>query len=689
MTLSKMPGTMMSGGTQAVELLVCNCEATMTVDGSSLARGLGSEQPLRVHSQLCRRQLAAFEAALDGAAPIAVACTQEAPLFRELAQGKLRDDITFVNIRERAGWCAATPAQSTNVQAKMAALLADAMHEAQPTGSMSLNSDGQCLVYGSGQQVLDAASRLGERLSVTVVFVDAGDVIAPSTVTVPMHIGHIRQLSGALGDFSVSLDGFAAALPHSRAMLAFEAPRNGVSTTCDLILDLSRGPSLVPGGADRDGYFKVDPGSPAAVAEAVFEICDLVGEFEKPLYVDFDGEICAHSRSQNIGCRNCLDHCPTGAISPAGDVVSVEAIICGGCGSCSAVCPTGAVSYAYPRRDDVIDRIGLLARTYQGAGGRQPVLLLHDDKHGGEAIGLMARFGKGLPGNVIPLALYSVFQVGHDLLAAALATGFCRVVVMAPPDKPHEMPALTGQIGLANALAAGLGFGDRRVMAIEEADPDRIEARLHGLDDVADINAKPFVAAGGKRQVARLALAALHDVALQPQAIIALPAGAPYGRLVVDVDNCTLCLACVGACPAGALSDDQDRPRLTFNEGACVQCGLCVATCPERVITLEPRYNFSANVIEPVLIKEEEPFACISCGKPFGTKSTVEAIVAKLEGRHAMFQNPGQIELIKMCDDCRVVAVNDAGGDPLRMGERPRVRTTDDYLIGNVDEDET
>ena len=66
----------------------------------------------------------------------------------------------------------------------------------------------------------------------------------------------------------------------------------------------------------------------------------------------------------------------------------------------------------------------------------------------------------------------------------------------------------------------------------------------------------------------------------------------------------------------------------------------------------------------------------------------MERIIAKLEGRHAMFQNSAQIDIIKMCDDCRVIAVSDGGGDPFKLGERPRVRTTEDYLMGVVGNDE-
>ncbi|MGI9520718.1 MAG: (4Fe-4S)-binding protein, partial [Hyphomicrobiaceae bacterium] len=110
--------------------------------------------------------------------------------------------------------------------------------------------------------------------------------------------------------------------------------------------------------------------------------------------------------------------------------------------------------------------------------------------------------------------------------------------------------------------------------------------------------------------------------------------------------------------------------------------------CPERIIKLEPRYNFTSSVLNPILVKEEEPFECISCGKPFGTKSTIERIISRLEGRHSMFQNTDQTNIIKMCDDCRVIAVAEAGGDPMTLGKRPRVRTTDDYLIGSVPDDD-
>src|SRR6476619_3295473 len=99
--------------------------------------------------------------------------------------------------------------------------------------------------------------------------------------------------------------------PSSRGTLAFGAPRDGAVSHCDLILDLSGGAPLFPAHDLRDGYLRADPGDPAAVLRAVMKARDLVGGFDKPRYVNFDAELCAHSRSRIVGCHRCLDLCPT------------------------------------------------------------------------------------------------------------------------------------------------------------------------------------------------------------------------------------------------------------------------------------------------------------------------------------------------------------------------------------------
>ena len=104
-------------------------------------------------------------------------------------------------------------------------------------------------------------------------------------------------------------------------------------------------------------------------------------------------------------------------------------------------------------------------------------------------------------------------------------------------------------------------------------------------------------------------------------------------------------------------------------------------TCPEKVITLVPRLNFTPDAASAVVLKEEPPFACINCGKPFGTRSTVERVLERLALKHSMFQNERAVRLIQMCEDCRIIVQFDGSqAQPMAAAPRPLPRTTDDYL---------
>jgi ferredoxin len=659
------------------QVLVCNCEVSMALDGKALAKACGAEAG-EVHTQLCRAQIETFKAAVAAGAPLLVGCTQEAPLFEE-TRAEFGPDtaVGYTNIRERAGWAE----QGAAALPKIAALVAEATLDVPPTPSVSLASQGRCLVYGRDQEALEAARQLASRLSVTLLLSDPDEVIPPRVVDLPIFRGTIARAHGHLGAFALGIDDYAPMSVSSRQTLAFGRPRDGITTECDLILDLCGGAPLFPAHEKRDGYFRPDPGNPAAVQRALFALTDLVGEFDKPRYVDFHADLCAHSRSQRIGCTRCLEVCPAAAIQPAGDVVAIDPYLCGGCGACNSVCPTGAADYAYPPGTALLERLRTLTGHYRRAGGEAPVLLVHDEDHGGELISMMARFGRGLPANVVPFAVNEVTQLGLDVILGALAYGAARMLFLVPPKRADELAGLQAQHDYADATLAALGYGEGRLELLVEADPDVVEARLHALDDPGPpMPAAGFLAMGNKRALMRLALQELHAAAPTPVDQVALPEGAPFGRAVVDVEGCTLCLACVGACPTGAFQDNPERPELRFQEDACVQCGLCVSTCPEKVIALEPRLDFTDDARRALLVKEEEPFNCIRCGKPFGTKSSIERIVEKLAEKHWMFQDSAAIDRLRMCEDCRVVVQFEAQDNPLAGAARPITRTTDDYL---------
>ncbi len=652
-------------------VLSCTCRGTMPFDPAALGTACGG--PPAAH-ELCRSELDRFRAAL-GNGPVLVACTQEAATFAE-AQLDATDEgmLDFVDIRAAAGWSD----EAGRALPKIAALVAEAGALAGQTQAPTIaqQSEGVVLIYGRDETALDAAEQLRDLLDITVMLTGDAAVMPPADAAFPVVRGTIRTARGHLGAFDLVIDGYARAIPSSRQALAFETPRDGAASRCDLILDLTGGSPLFTLHAKRDGYLRPDPRDPVAVQKAIFAASGLTGVFDKPRYVTMQATLCAHSRNGRTGCTRCLDVCPTGAIAPGGNVVAVDPYVCAGCGSCVAACPTAAMRWTAPDANATVNRLRILLTTYHDHGGDAPaVILLHDGRQGARLIDALARAGDGLPARVIPFAEPRI--AGLDAMAAAFAYGAAELRILTAGHAAADRDALLREIALLDAVLAGLGYGENRVALIETDDPFTLGADLRSIPVRGGPPPARFVALGDKREITMQALNALHANAPVPADTVALPKGAPIGRVTVS-EGCTLCLSCVSVCPTSALRDGGDRPALLFVEDECVQCGLCASTCPERVITLEPRATFGAARREPVLLREEPPALCVNCGKAFGVKSSIDRVAAQLIGKHWMFGDPKIAARLHMCADCRVVAQTRHGLDPYAGPPRPRTRTAED-----------
>jgi ferredoxin len=664
-------------------VFACSCEKSMPLDAASIGAACGGT--LRTADQLCGGELDRFREAVSTGAPVTVSCTLQAPLFDEVAAELAAEDrIAYANIRENAGWSA----EARRAGPKMAALLAAAAEPAHEAAAVSLESGGVALVYGRDETAVEAGRRLADHLDVTVLLRPPAAVEPLLSNEFPVLQGAVRNAAGRLGAFEVKVDAYAAPAPSSRERLLFGAPRDGATSTCDLILDLSGGAPLFPAHETRAGYLRADPRDPAAVERAIAAASHLVGTFDKPRYVDFDAAICAHARSGIAGCSRCLSVCPTGAIRPAGESVAIDPYVCAGCGSCAAVCPTGAAGYAVPPADALMRRLRAMLLAYRDAGGRDAVVLFHEGDHGEPLIHALARHGEGLPARVLPLRVNEVTQIGPEQFAALFAYGAAGAQILARGRPKHDLDALERAVGLGNALATAQGYAARdgapplSIVAVD--DPDGLAEALAGAPGGSPApSPSRFMPFGGKRETFAFALRQMHAVAPAPAALTPLEVGAPFGGLAFRAESCTLCLACVGACPTQALSDNQERPQLTFKEDLCVQCGLCAATCPEDAISLKPQIDFEAWAAPRRTLKEEEPFQCVVCAKPFGVRSTIERVIEKLGGRHWMFsgaEGERRLGILRMCDDCRVGAALNEGFDPHAAPVRPEPRTTEDYL---------
>jgi ferredoxin len=541
-------------------------------------------------------------------------------------------------------------------RARQAALSAVDFGKRSPTSLVEYRSSGELLIIdrfrsaGDETRALEFAKTLSARLRCTVFMsglapTAASEPIEPELAAkgVTVAVGRLTQLGGHLGQF-------VATLGTSNGEVNLARHLGKTREHFDLVLDLTLPPHFRQDLAPL-GYYA--PGNDReALGRALIELPDLIGEFEKPKFFNYDPDICAHGSRGVSGCTRCLSACPTTAISSIGDRIEVDPYLCQGAGSCATACPTGAITYAYPSLSDQLDGVRALLKSYREGGGTRACLLFHDV---GAAKQALLPIADRLPEHVIPLEVEEIGAVGMDMWLAALAYGANHVVLFAPSAVP---PSVRGEMAMqleyAGAMLEGMGHARERLQLFGFDDTKQLLAALRDLTPQPELRSAGFAGLDEKRTVIRLAVDHLYGQAPTPTAVAALPTGAPFGEVQVARDGCTLCMACVSVCPHAALSDGGELPQLQFDEWNCVQCGLCARACPEQVITLVPRFVYDGEVRRNTrILNEDEPFCCVVCGKPFATQRMLNTMQEKLKS-HWMFQKPDALRRLQMCEDCRV-----------------------------------
>ncbi|TCN87054.1 4Fe-4S dicluster domain-containing protein [Shewanella fodinae] len=508
--------------------------------------------------------------------------------------------------------------------------------------TVSYTTEGSVLVIGPEDLARLAADKLSSMAGCVILANEAVtsqdeahlERVMAAAENVETYYNKLLSVKGFLGQFQVAVEHNGSA-----AELSLVALRKA---HFDLILDLSREPviqlEMLP-----PGYFYVGQ-DPAKLAQALEELPQMVGQFDKPRYVKINADICAHYRNGVNGCNRCLNFCPADAIKSVAQQIEVDPYLCHGAGSCSNACPTGALTYDLPTPQALHSYLHKLISRYLEKSGVAPVILFHDATQGAALI------SSELPGDVLPVELEEITVAGMDHWLAALAWGARQILVLnTAATAPSLTQMLQGELSLTNTLLQEIGQ-PARISLIGETE-------LLELWPILDssvgwpLTVPATFEADSKRAILFAALDYLNQQAAQAKHRLPL-SNVPFGQVQVKADGCTLCMSCVATCPTQALQDGGDKPALYFVEQDCVQCGLCEASCPEKVISLQSSVNLDQpSRQQRQTLKEEAPFECIRCGAPFATQSMVHRML-EMVGTHNAFS--AHIDRLKMCGDCRV-----------------------------------
>ncbi|MBL4246697.1 4Fe-4S binding protein [Vibrio fluvialis] len=506
--------------------------------------------------------------------------------------------------------------------------------------TVSYESGGHTLILGPTSLIERTALQLSQMASVTLLSIDGEQGTHDK-----LYFADTVEISGFLGAFKVTVENHGLNINLANAAIDHDC--------FDIVLDMSLN-GVMNEEVPVPGYFPVGRGFPK-LSDALEEIPELMGTFDKPKYFRLDNDLCAHSSRGVKGCERCVDACPAGALSSEGSEkighrIQINPYLCQGIGTCATSCPTEAIHYALPNPTDTQKFIERLLNNYHQAGGEKPIVLICSSRH--EQYNLMAL--RVMPENVIPVTVEELPSVGIDTWFAALVNGATQVLFAASRHMPPTILRILNQeVSMAQSFLAHLGIRKETIdilylESLREAAPTLCDEPL-GLN-LGELEGK-------KRDRLYVALDALATARGTEPSAQPLAATAPYGAIECSTTDCTLCMSCVAVCPTRALHHEGDSPSLKFIEQDCVQCGLCVKACPEKALTAVQQLNWNAAQRQSVVtLHQEEPAKCLRCHKPFAPQSMITMLQNKLRG-HSHFSDQASLDRIAMCEDCRVVDV--------------------------------
>lgn len=355
-----------------------------------------------------------------------------------------------------------------------------------------------------------------------------------------------------------------------------------------------------------------------------------ISSFSSIKTILYDKSICQYHERKDEICSKCEEVCPTNAITKdeKNRRLVFSLVDCIRCGECVSVCPSGSLNSANTSRESLYE----LSSFYKNT---KP-LIISSKSNIDE---LSVELGK----DVLPLCIVGDIFDETMLLTYLQVSGSQLIYFSNDISKgTKESIKIVNDIYLAKYGKVGVYF-----VSSESELKDALEKQEFIENSYYDFNQRDMK----KREVFSVRLQKL--VGDEDLGIVKTGPDIHYGRVLVNEANCTLCLACVGACNVDALFANESDFTLRVNPSLCTACGYCEVICPESDCL---SINYDEMELNPswfgeTILAQDKLFACVECGVEFATTKAIEKIAALMGPKFAF--DPVKERTLYCCANCK------------------------------------
>ncbi|MBI4267721.1 MAG: 4Fe-4S binding protein [Chloroflexi bacterium] len=347
----------------------------------------------------------------------------------------------------------------------------------------------------------------------------------------------------------------------------------------------------------------------------------------------------------NQECSICRDSCGLKAIKAEGGEAVIDTALCSGCGACVTACPHRAIIYpdfSPERLDEEMARLlvsasslsepAILALTCQTC---LPVAGDKRTKPFTYSVGVMPL---KLPclAMASPWLMLRAFDRGSQGLALIYSRGKCPIGAVSSQWQQN--------IRFVKELLGYLDIEPERIRVFDvgneppktTSDLEQFSREIAGFSPTSLKGSVPTAVPDKDLMLPALIKGLGRKLGGLPDRV-ATARAIPFGKIHLDISQCTACDLCKLHCPTGALavsaSEANDGHQLLFHHDRCIACGRCLDVCPEKCLRLEHILELDKLDSLPVVLFEDIVAKCRQCGSPIGSRAMINKLQSKLQAK--------------------------------------------------------